>query len=180
MSQVNKQVAAKEKAHTAVSIPRALAAEVTAVADQAGRSSAKQLEHSFRIAQAIEQILPTATVQALKSGALTGSQLLMGLAAVLEAPAASAALKRAMDANPSRIHVDPHDPTKAFQTNADGSTTVGRLLDNGDFVPDPSPQPALKKGRTSHVSQTQPGKIGKIQAKSSSSHSRSSRVAEPA
>ncbi|WP_139222995.1 hypothetical protein [Paracidovorax wautersii] len=180
MSHNKEQVAVKEKAHTAVSLPRALAAEVNAVADQAGRSSAKQLEHSFRIAQAIEQILPTATVQALKGGALNGAQLLAGLAAVLEAPAASAALKRAMDANPSRIHVDPRDPTRAIQTNADGTTTVGRLLENGDFAPDPSSQPAPKKGRASHVTEDQPGKTAKIQAKSSPRHSRSARVAEPA
>lgn len=145
----------KEKGHTAVSLPRALAAEVTAAADLSGRSAARQLEHAFRIAQAIEQLLPTATVHALKSGALPASQLLAGLAAVMKAPAESAALHRVIEANPSRIHFDPTDPSKATLTQPDGTRVEGRLLENGEFVPGLVSQPVSSE-RSHDAAQKRP------------------------
>lgn len=35
-----------------------------------------------------------------------------------------------------RINCDPHDPTRAWCTFLDETVVHGRLLDNGDFVPD--------------------------------------------
>lgn len=151
MSNTIKQGAVKEKGHTAVSLPRALAAEVTAAADLSGRSAAKQLEHAFRIAQAIEQLLPTATVHVLKSGALPVSQLLVGLAAVLKAPAESTALAEAMEQNPLQIHFDRNDPTIAYQQQADGKLIEGRLMENGDFVPNLHPESASSRESVHHV-----------------------------
>ena len=135
MPNTKKQDAAKEKGHTAVSLPRVLAAEVNMAASMSGRSAAKELEHSFRVSQAVEQILPSATVHALKTGALPASQLLAGLAAVLAKPQKSTALTQVMAANPSRIHFDAKDPNKATLTQADGTKVEGRILENGEFVP---------------------------------------------
>lgn len=140
---------AKEKAHTAVSLPRAFAVEVAVMAGLCGRSVAKQLEHSFRIAQAVEQILPSATVHALKSGELPASELLMGLAAVLQAPGKSWALAQALQANPSRIHFDGNDPAKACLTRADGSIVEGRILEDGSFVAGPT-APSPQHGTPQH------------------------------
>lgn len=127
----------KEKGHTAVSLPRALAAQLSAASELSGRSAAKQIEHALRIAQAIESILPTSSVNELKQGLYPANQLLVGLAAVLGDLSNSTALDRIKEQNPSRIHFDPNDITKAFLTKPDGSVVEGRLLDNGDFVPYP-------------------------------------------
>lgn len=35
-----------------------------------------------------------------------------------------------------RINCDPHDPTRAWCTFPDETVVHGRLLDNGNFVPD--------------------------------------------
>lgn len=159
--------AKKQTAHMAVSLPRAFAAEVTAVADQSGRSTAKQLEHAFRLAQTIEQVLPAATVQALKSGALPPTELLMGLAAVLQAPAESVALKQALDANPVRVHFDRADPSKAYQRQADGTEVEGRVLDNGDFVPSHSKSASTKASKKHEPHQEAPDKAAPEAAKRS-------------
>lgn len=70
-----------------------------------------------------------------KLGALPASQLLAGLAAVLANPQQSTVLSQVMAANPSRIHFDAKDPSKAMLTQADGSKVEGRILENGEFVP---------------------------------------------
>ncbi len=139
------------KGHTAVSLPRGLAAEVNAAADLSGRSPAKQLEHSFRIAQAIEQLLPTSQVHALKAGALPASQLLAGLAAVLESPSQSTAIAQIIKENPTRISFDSKDPSKATLVKQDGSVVQGRLLENGDFVADLDLPPASSVERATHA-----------------------------
>lgn len=172
MSKNNVQGATQGKGHTAVSLPRTLAAEVTAAADLSGRSAAKQLEHAFRIAQAIEKILPTATVHALKFGALPASQLLAGLAAVLEAPAESIALRKAIEANPSRIHFDSEDPHKAYLRQADGTTVEGRLMENGDFVPTLSLQSASSHESAHDVPKKRPAKASTKAAPGKSSTAR--------
>ncbi|MDD2610660.1 MAG: hypothetical protein PHX60_13425 [Giesbergeria sp.] len=137
MSNVNIKVESKEKGHTAVSLPRTLAAQLSAASELSGRSAAKQIEHALRIAQAVEAFLPASSVNELKKGLYPANQLLVGLAAVLSDLSKSTALARIKEQNPSRIHFDPNDPTKAFCTQPDGSVVEGRLLDNGDFVPDP-------------------------------------------
>lgn len=165
MTNTKNSGARKQTAHMAVSLPRAFAAEVTAVAEQSDRSTAKQLEHAFRLAQTVEQILPAATVQALKSGALPPTELLMGLAAVLQAPAESVALKQALDANPVRIHFDRNDPTKAYQRQADGTVVEGRVADNGDFVPSHSKSAFMKASNKHEPHQEAPDKAAPQAAK---------------
>lgn len=144
MSHANLKAESKERGHTAVSLPRALAAQLSAVSELSGRSAAKQIEHALRLAQAIEKILPASTVNELKQGLYPTNQLLVGLATVLSDFSKSTALARIKEENPSRIHFDPTDHTKAFWTKPDGSVVEGRILDNGDFVPDPSKPPLQK------------------------------------
>ena len=65
--------------------------------------------------------------------------LLTGLLAVLSNPAGSAALKRIKQQNPTRISVDPDDPSTAVRTNVDGSVEKGMLTGAGEFVPHSKP-----------------------------------------
>ena len=92
-------------------------------------------ETNLNFGKAIEAFLPASSVNELKQGLYPANQLLVGLAAVLGDLSKSTALARIKEQNPSRIHFDPNDPTKAFCTQPDGSVVEGRLLDNGDFVP---------------------------------------------
>lgn len=135
----------KEKGHTAVSLPRALAAQLSAASELSGRSAAKQIEHALRIAQAIEALLPASSVNELKQGLYPANQLLVGLAAVLSDLSKSTALARIKEQNPSRIQFDPNDPTKAFLRKPDGSVVEGKILDNGDFIPDLFQSPTEKE-----------------------------------
>jgi len=139
-----KNTSTPERAFQQVSLPRAFVHELNSAADAAGRSAAKQLEHSFRIALAIEQFLPGQTVQALKAGLLPAAELLNGLAALLSNPAASPALNQVLQENPVRISVDLSDPSVFIRTNEDGTKDRGTLGPNGQFIP----QPAISQGVT--------------------------------
>ena len=63
------------------------------------------------------------------------NQLLVGLAETLSDLPNSKVLQRIKEQNPTRIHFDPTDYTKAFRTLPDGTVVEGTLLDNGDFIP---------------------------------------------
>ena len=131
------QTPVAEKAFKQISFSRDFVTEVTLQANAADRSAAKHIEHCFRIAQAIEQILPSGAVQALKAGEKPAAELLAGLAAVLANPGQATATRGIMEANPTRISQDPADPDVFIRTNADGSTERGQLDDRGVFVPGP-------------------------------------------
>lgn len=139
------QTPAKEKAFKQISFSRDFVAEVNLQAEAADRSAAKHIEHCVRIAQAIEQILPSGAVQALKAGEMPASDLLAGLAAVLANPGQSTAIRGIMSANPARISQDPADPEVFIRRNADGSIERGQLDDRGGFVPGPVPK-TMSKG----------------------------------
>eukprot|EP01035_Chromulina_nebulosa_P058635 gene58635-80298_t len=129
------KVTAKEKAFKQISFARDFVDEVSVMAEASDRSPAKQIEHCVRIAQAVEQILPSRAIQGLKAGELPAADLLAGLAAVLANPGQSTALRGIMDANPIRISQAPGEPDVFIRTNADGSKDRGTLDDNGGFVP---------------------------------------------
>lgn len=141
---MEKTTPAKEKAFKQISFPRDFVDAMSAQANAADRSAAKQIEHYVRIAQAVEQILPSTAVMALKAGETSASELLTGLAAVLANPGQSSAFRGSMDANPVRISQDPNVSGGVIRTNADGSKERGRLNERGEFVPGPAPQPAYK------------------------------------
>lgn len=124
-----------EKAYKQISFGRDFVAEVTLAANAADRSAAKHIEHCFRLAQAIEQILPSSTVQALKAGDMPAPELLVGLATVLANPGQSTAMRAIMKANQVRFSQDPADPDGVIRCNADGSATQGRLESQGRLVP---------------------------------------------
>jgi hypothetical protein len=63
-----------------VSLPESLHQEIEERARSEGRSLAKQIEHSFRIACAVEKLLPVDSVQQIKHGALPCVELLQALA----------------------------------------------------------------------------------------------------
>ena len=104
------QTPATEKAFKQISFARAFVDEVNVMAEAADRSAAKQIEHCVRIAQAVEQILPSRAIQGLKAGELPAADLLAGLAAVLANPGQSTALRGIMDANPVRVSQAPDEP----------------------------------------------------------------------
>lgn len=132
------QTPATEKAFKQISFARAFVDEVNVMAEASDRSAAKQIEHCVRIAQAVEQILPSRAIQGLKAGELPAADLLAGLAAVLANPGQSTALRGIMDANPVRVSQAPDEPDMFIRTNADGSKDRGTLDDNGGFVPSPA------------------------------------------
>lgn len=140
------QSPATEKAFKQISFNREFVHEVTLLADAADRSAAKHIEHCVRIAKAIEQILPSSAIQALKAGETPAVELLAGLAAVLANPGLSTAIRGIAEANPTRISQDPGDPDVFIRTNANGSTERGQLDERGGFVPDPVTR-TISKGK---------------------------------
>lgn len=143
---MEKATSAKEKAFKQISFPRDFVDAMSAQANAADRSAAKQIEHYVRIAQVVEQILPSTAVMALKAGEMQASALLTGLAAALANPGQSSAFRGTIEANPIRISQDPDVPNGVIRTNADGTKERGRLNERGEFVAGPDSQRALHKG----------------------------------
>lgn len=163
---MNKQqsVNTTKSAFQQVSLPRQFMSELNEIADAAGRSLAKQIEHSFRIAFAIEKILPSHAVQGLKSGVLPAAELLQGLAAILANPSMSPAFAEVIESNPVRYSADPSDPEVYLRRNADGTTDRGEVTDSGLFVPLESKKGSLQNDQK--TSQARPRKREQKKSKS--------------
>lgn len=63
------------------------------------------------------------------------SALLERLAWLVGTPEGQEHWKRSLRGT-HRINCDPEDPSRAWLTRPDESVVYGRLLENGDFVPD--------------------------------------------
>ena len=139
----------RETAFKQVSLAVSFLNEVNVSADTAGRSTAKELEHSFRICQALEHVLPSKSLNALKTGQLPAREMLLGLLTVLDNPATASSLERVKTENPVRISLNPDNPSEYIRYNADGSTDIG-VFDQvtGGFIPN---QPKTKKENISHA-----------------------------
>lgn len=114
-----------------ISLPSDLVDEITKAAELADRSVPKQIEHSFKIARAIEQVLPEGMINAIKTTPVSGPEVLQGLVNTLVNPDYSAAIAK----NGHRISVDPSDASKHIKTYPDGHKERGCLTPLGEFVP---------------------------------------------
>lgn len=126
---------ARKAAFRQVSLPVDLLAAVNTAAEASGRSAAKELEHAFRIAQVLENVIPAQSLLSIKQGVMPAREMLEAMLAYLGSPAAQTALARVVAANPSRIARDPNNPSQRIRINADGTKEVGVLDDEGGFTP---------------------------------------------
>ncbi len=140
----------REAAFKQISLAVSFLNEVNDSANLAGRSAAKELEHSFRIAQALEHVLPSRSLNALKTGQLPAREMLLGLITLLDNPAVNDSLERVKTENPVRVSLNPENPNEYIRRNADGSEEVGVFdVAKGGFTPN---QPKTKKDSASYAS----------------------------
>ena len=139
----------REAAFKQISLSVSFLNEVNDSANLAGRSAAKELEHSFRIAQALEHVLPSRSLNALKTGQLPAREMLLGLITLLDNPAISDSLERVKAENPVRFSLNPENPNEYIRHNADGSEEVGVFdVATGGFISNPA---KTKKESNSHA-----------------------------
>ena len=142
----------REAAFKQISLAVSFLNEVNDSANLAGRSAAKELEHSFRIAQALEHVLPSRSLNALKTGQLPAREMLLGLITLLDNPAVNDSLERVKTGNPVRFSLNPENPNDYIRHNADGSEEIGVFdVATGGFTPTPN-QPKTKKDSISYAS----------------------------
>lgn len=123
-NQTKKQAAFKQ-----ISLPVDFLSEVIASAALSDRSPAKELEHCFRIVQALEHLLPSKSLNALKTDQLGVRELLVRLVTLLDSQSDVNSLETVKSKNPVRYSVHPENPQQFIRHNADGTTDTGLFED---------------------------------------------------
>lgn len=113
-----------------ISLPSELVDEITKAADLADRSVPKQIEHCFKVARAVEQVLPEVSINTIKASPASGRDILKGLINTLLNPDYTAIIEK----NGYRISIDPSDQSKHIKTYPDGSKERGYLDHSGNFI----------------------------------------------
>lgn len=119
-----------------VSLPQEFAADVRAHSAASDRSMAAQLEHWAKVARAMEQVVPAATLAELKSSQGAADVLTRLVSFLMPRQGApSPSLDRLAAAKSPRYGVDDNDPQVAVRIDPDGTQTRGVFDTAGNFVP---------------------------------------------
>ena len=142
---------------------------------------AAQLEHWAKVARAIEQVVPAATLAEIK-GSQDAADVLARLATFLSQPGAAPSRTRLAAAKSPRYGIDEHDPQVAIRIDPDGTETRGAFDAAGNFVPTiTAPQKRKTSDARRHKStqKSGPSTQPKVGSRTRSSRSHSSASAPP-